>query len=161
MRKYCKYHPEKEALSFCHTCGEYLCEDCLVEGKDYYYCKRVACQKALQKEIDNYKEVEQSKNSEIPKILIREEVVSFCDKCLAETTSEPYRYSYFLRDYIVFTNEHDPCKICGSVVKDKRFIFLLPFIFIKLSSYRIIENPDFVLRLEDKFISRKIRPIKN
>ena len=39
MKKICKNHPNKKALSFCHTCGEYFCEKCLQVYGDYYYCQ--------------------------------------------------------------------------------------------------------------------------
>lgn len=38
---------DKEALSFCHSCGKYFCSDCLTEGKEYYYCDNPECQKQL------------------------------------------------------------------------------------------------------------------
>ena len=45
MKHYCKNHPDKIALSFCHSCGEYYCSDCLNEGSQYYYCKNEKCYK--------------------------------------------------------------------------------------------------------------------
>lgn len=47
----CPNHPEKDVLSFCHSCGEYLCRECLVDGKEYYYCKKDECQKDLLNEV--------------------------------------------------------------------------------------------------------------
>ncbi len=47
----CKNHPDKEAFSICHGCGEHYCKDCLTEGKEYYYCAKPECQKLLQKEL--------------------------------------------------------------------------------------------------------------
>jgi len=47
----CCVHIDREALSFCHNCGEYYCEACLAEGKEYYYCGKPECQIALKKEI--------------------------------------------------------------------------------------------------------------
>lgn len=43
MKHYCKNHPNKIALSLCHSCGEYYCFDCLNEGLEYYYCKNEKC----------------------------------------------------------------------------------------------------------------------
>jgi hypothetical protein len=38
-------HPNRGALSFCHSCGNHFCSECLVEGGDcYYYGPDVACQ---------------------------------------------------------------------------------------------------------------------
>jgi transcription elongation factor Elf1 len=47
----CVNHPEKQALSLCHHCGQYYCKDCLYEGKEYYYCKEPACREQLLKEV--------------------------------------------------------------------------------------------------------------
>ena len=47
----CKNHPDREAFSICHNCGEHYCQDCLSEGKEYYYCNKPKCQAALRKEI--------------------------------------------------------------------------------------------------------------
>lgn len=50
MNQFCINHPTRKALSFCHNCGEYYCPDCLSEGMNYYYCKKVACQIEFEKE---------------------------------------------------------------------------------------------------------------
>lgn len=42
----CPNHPEKDVLSFCHSCGEYLCRECLTDGEEYYFCKKDTCQNA-------------------------------------------------------------------------------------------------------------------
>ncbi len=47
MEHNCYNHPERRAYSICHNCGKSFCEDCLVEGGEYYYCKNTACQKVL------------------------------------------------------------------------------------------------------------------
>jgi len=50
--QHCKNHPEKFALSFCHTCKQFYCKECLVEIGEYYYCKNKSCQvKANQEKI--------------------------------------------------------------------------------------------------------------
>jgi hypothetical protein len=46
----CVNHPDREALSLCHSCGKYYCKECLYEGKEYYYCKDTACSEILFKE---------------------------------------------------------------------------------------------------------------
>jgi len=53
MVQHCTNHPEKEALSFCHSCGKYYCSDCLTEGKEYYYCNSEVCQAESKKEMEN------------------------------------------------------------------------------------------------------------
>ena len=51
----CKNHPDREAFSVCHNCGEHYCKDCLSEGIEYYYCKKSKCQAALKKEVPGEK----------------------------------------------------------------------------------------------------------
>lgn len=46
----CINHPNRKALSICHGCGKPYCEECLDEGKEFYYCKTTACQELLRKE---------------------------------------------------------------------------------------------------------------
>lgn len=53
MNEKCHNHPDREALSLCHSCGSYYCADCLTEGIEYYYCQLEPCQLTLQKEIQN------------------------------------------------------------------------------------------------------------
>ncbi len=51
MRKEkCLYHPDKRALSFCHSCGKYFCGACLTEGIEYYYCRNSSCQQAQRRD---------------------------------------------------------------------------------------------------------------
>lgn len=51
MKTKCINHPTRDALSFCKSCGEYYCADCLHEGVEYYYCDREACQQIYQQEL--------------------------------------------------------------------------------------------------------------
>lgn len=51
MKKYCTDHLFTEVLSICHGCGFDFCEECLSEGKEYYYCKKPECQKMLKEEL--------------------------------------------------------------------------------------------------------------
>ena len=44
MKDKCFNHPDKESLAPCHSCGKYFCEECLTEGREYYYCKDEQCQ---------------------------------------------------------------------------------------------------------------------
>ena len=43
MKETCSNHPEKRALSICHSCGKYFCDACLVEGEEFYYCHDKEC----------------------------------------------------------------------------------------------------------------------
>ena len=44
MKEKCYIHPDRNALAPCHACGKYYCEECLIEGKEYYYCQKEECQ---------------------------------------------------------------------------------------------------------------------
>jgi len=68
MEHYCKNHPNKKALSLCHSCGEYFCSDCLTEGKEYYYCKNNECAKQLTFDSPI------KSNSDNPKIVLSKEL---------------------------------------------------------------------------------------
>lgn len=46
----CTNHPDRKALSVCHGCAKPYCEDCLDEGKEFYYCRKPACQGLMKKE---------------------------------------------------------------------------------------------------------------
>ncbi len=46
----CSNHPDKKALSVCHSCGKPFCELCLDEGKEFYFCKNPACHEMLKRE---------------------------------------------------------------------------------------------------------------
>ena len=49
--KTCINHPDKESLSICHGCGKEFCEECLSEGKEYYYCQNAECQKLFESDL--------------------------------------------------------------------------------------------------------------
>jgi uncharacterized membrane protein YvbJ len=36
----CEVHPDKEAVKFCGSCGSAVCEDCLVNARGTFYCKK-------------------------------------------------------------------------------------------------------------------------
>jgi hypothetical protein len=65
MPEKCSKHPEKDALSFCHSCGKYYCSSCLEEGASFYYCYDANCQVAkIRDEGSIPKEPEQTKEEE-------------------------------------------------------------------------------------------------
>ncbi len=50
--KTCVNHPNRRTFSICHSCGKDYCEQCLNEGKEYYYCESEICQVELKKELE-------------------------------------------------------------------------------------------------------------
>ena len=50
MGNKCSNHPDRESIAPCHSCGKHFCKDCLIEGKEYFYCKEDKCQAFLKKE---------------------------------------------------------------------------------------------------------------
>ena len=51
MEQRCHDHPERMALSVCHSCGRHYCSVCLAAGAVYYYCRNQECRQALETEI--------------------------------------------------------------------------------------------------------------
>jgi len=49
--KSCVNHTDKKAISICYGCGKDYCELCLVESKEFYFCKNPECQKLLREEL--------------------------------------------------------------------------------------------------------------
>ncbi len=165
MNENCKNHQNKKALSFCHSCKEYFCEDCLEEGADYYYCKNDSCKNAKQVETEIHAEIIQSKSSDHPKILINEKAVGFCDECIKVTSSLTISDNFFFKTSVrkgVLINEREPCEICGSVIMDlTKPLPILSFIRRTVRSFRIIKTWDLdydALYLHrNKYISREIK----
>lgn len=129
----CTNHPETEALNICKGCKQHFCEECLVEGTRYYYCKSKKCKDLY------YQEIDYSKNPR------------FCPKCISETTDETagdlVSVNYILGDK--FINEvHEECPVCGSVINEK----IGNFGSHKMSYKVIWLNKD-----KSEFISRKLK----
>lgn len=55
MDKKCIIHQDRDAISFCHSCKNYFCKECLKEGPTFYYCYSEDCQAELKIELDNQK----------------------------------------------------------------------------------------------------------
>ncbi|HEX9657740.1 MAG TPA: hypothetical protein VGB89_12605 [Bacteroidota bacterium] len=49
--KTCTHHPDRKGFSICHGCGKDYCQECLDEGREFYYCKNPECQKLLKKQL--------------------------------------------------------------------------------------------------------------
>ena len=43
----CRNHPQKNALSFCISCKQHFCADCLTEVSEYYCCGSESCRNIL------------------------------------------------------------------------------------------------------------------
>lgn len=61
MKKACENHPEVKAESFCRNCGGAFCSDCLVEGGNYYFCKKPGCLTAQKNDLPKFSESSSSK----------------------------------------------------------------------------------------------------
>jgi len=70
MKYFCKNHPLKEAISYCHNCGNYFCKDCLNEGKEYYYCNTNDCFKKYIDEVGNLSQNKVKKTSKILTVVV-------------------------------------------------------------------------------------------
>jgi uncharacterized protein YbaR (Trm112 family) len=51
--KTCFNHPYTKAFSICHGCGKDYCEECLDEGKEFYYCREADCVKLYKAELSS------------------------------------------------------------------------------------------------------------
>ena len=54
MKKKCRNHPERNALSICHNCNGYYCKECLNEGQEYYYCNNELCNSKYLEETNKF-----------------------------------------------------------------------------------------------------------
>jgi len=52
MAERCFIHSDRESFAPCHSCGKYFCEECLMEGEEYYYCREEHCQTLKAEEMD-------------------------------------------------------------------------------------------------------------
>lgn len=132
IKKKCSNHPEKDALSFCHACKSFFCEDCLIEGPRHYYCKSSTCRALYYQELDYLRD---------PR---------FCPQCLEETTDESAGDIVsvnFIGDKFAYEGREE-CPTCGSRVVEKIGSF-----FGRKGSFRVIFMPDD----QTKFISRKMK----
>src|SRR5690554_6928537 len=70
MNNFCTNHPQKQAISFCHNCGNYYCKDCLNEGKEYYYCNNEDCYKKYIEEDGPLPEKKMKSGSKIVAVVV-------------------------------------------------------------------------------------------
>jgi hypothetical protein len=146
MDHYCKNHPNKKALSFCHVCNEYYCEGCLNEGKEYYYCNQTTCYNEYFEERRLFNESYETN----PR---------FCPKCIEETLPESIgnlETINFVGTSLFYIGNR--CNICNSYVASKSYI-ILGFPAKKYDAYRIIDLKKYrtLPGSETTFIARKIK----
>jgi len=134
--KFCSNHKDNKALNFCHHCNQYYCEECLIEGPVYYYCKSEACLDAFKIEASYH---------ERPR---------FCPKCIAETTEESAGdiISVNLIGEHLTWDSREECPTCRSQTREVKSTF-----GGHKGSFRVILLGDN----KDKFISRRIKIIYN
>ncbi len=59
----CKYHPNKKASNTCSICGEWLCEDCVLDINGRIYCKDCLRKNINENEIVSHKKEIRKKSS--------------------------------------------------------------------------------------------------
>ncbi len=138
MEEKCSYHPYKKALSICHSCRRHFCEDCLIEGPRYYYCKDLPCRKKYEQEIDY------------------QENPRFCPKCISETIDESAGDMLLVNlmwgEKLERTHlEIGDCDICGSIIMVKKKVTM--GLEKNKGYYRVI----WLNKEKTKLISRRIK----
>lgn len=145
--KKCANHPSKAALSFCHCCKEFFCEDCLAEGvDDYYYCLRPACASVLRKLRDD-------KDRSIRNAYAH----WFCERCLNATTNESSGSLHTINGFgTLFLGSHDQCPVCKSCITTEwNCFFFVPF--FPVAKYRVIFGSGNSFFGGRGFVSRRLR----
>jgi hypothetical protein len=103
MKEKCSNHPEKSALSFCHSCGKYYCDACLIEGEGFYYCYDAKCMAV------------KSKNEAI----ILNKIES--EKKESELSDKHFKWTFF-KDTLLFLLISSPIYFFASfIIADPRF----------------------------------------
>ncbi len=145
MKNYCINHPNKKALSFCHICKNYYCEECLIEGKEYYYCHQTQCYNVY---LEERRKITESYETN-PR---------FCPKCLDETLPEStgnLDTTNFVGTTLIDMGNR--CSVCNSyVVKKCYIIFGIPV--KSYGYYRIIQIKKYFafVSSEANFYARKL-----
>ncbi len=63
LQEKCANHPDCDAVSICRNCGQPFCGDCLIEGKEYYYCAQESCQAEMKARNDELIAPDQSQEA--------------------------------------------------------------------------------------------------
>jgi hypothetical protein len=123
----CCAHPERSALSFCKSCGDFLCSSCLTESADYYFCSKSQCKLAADS-------AALKKASEIRAAYSK----WFCDECIDSTDDHKGGKTFRTVNGIGarLIGKSDVCNKCHSFVASVWFCFcFIPI--IPLERYRI------------------------
>jgi hypothetical protein len=132
FEQFCLNHKDKNAFNVCHHCKQYFCEECLIEGPAYYYCKNEECLDAFRLEASYH---------ERPR---------FCPKCIADTTDESTGDIVsvnFIGNRLDWEGREE-CPTCKSQIVEKKSTF-----FGNKGSFRVIWLGDN----KSTFISRKLK----
>jgi hypothetical protein len=125
--KRCANHPSADALSFCHSCRQFFCAECLTEAGDYYFCGTPDCVAASQRQVARKERAIRAAYA-----------VGFCDECIDATEPTPGGKSFVTFNGIGVTlcGRKNPCPRCNSAVATAWFcIFFIPF--FPLARYRV------------------------
>lgn len=112
MAKYCKNHPQKESISFCHNCGEYYCRECLNEGKEFYYCNNTECYNKYLDEVGTATKDKQKKSSKLATI-----VLTIIIAAVAGTIGKQVATSLFKSEESTYTIDSQLQKISNEINK--------------------------------------------
>ncbi len=142
MVQYCFNHTQKKALSFCSVCKNYYCKECLVEGKEYYYCNNKDCYSQYLKELESY-----------------EFNPRFCLNCVEESIPETAGDVDTINLVgTVLYNMGKECPICHSTIAKKCYT-IFGFNTKIYGYYRVIYLKKYIgwFSSEKTFISRKLK----
>jgi hypothetical protein len=141
--KTCVIHPSRSALSFCHSCKGFFCENCLIEAGDYYFCGATACVAASQREATR------------KQAAIRDAYAqTFCKRCI-ETTEDTAGGKLFL---IMngfgarLLGKRKRCPDCNSVEASAWLcVFFIPI--FRIGRYRVVWLGD------DSLVTRRLKTV--
>ncbi|HCY75941.1 MAG TPA: hypothetical protein DHV28_08460 [Ignavibacteriales bacterium] len=144
----CLNHPNKKAISFCHICNNYYCEECLIEGREYYYCHKENCFQEYKKDLENFLESYDTN----PR---------FCPQCIKETSDESTGdiNSTNLVGTKLVQIDGGTCLLCKSIIVEKQYE-IFGFRVKSFGFYRVIQfkkyRTDLVGSKETIFYARKL-----
>lgn len=103
--KKCARHSQKRADSFCRSCKEHFCIECLIEAGGYYYCGGPTCGGSAE-----------ALKAKVTKEIDGEHSKLFCAVCLAATEPELPRSTTTVGGFGTrMQSGRDTCPVCRSV----------------------------------------------